>query len=279
LLGSPGIAIGNIVGSNIANILLILGIAAAISPISVRQSALRRDGVFVLLSASAFWAIGLALPLDRLVGSAFLACLAAYLYYAYRQEMVGAPAGHTAAFEKIKAHDELSESDVAQTVAAPGVALGTRLASTTVWLMPLLMAIGGLIAVIFGGKLLVDGAIGIAKTAEVSEAVIGLTIVAIGTSLPELVTSIIAALRGHGDIALGNVLGSNIYNILGIGGVTAVVAPTAIPPELVHFDCFIMVGVSVLLLVVARTGNCVSRSEGVAMFLGYSAYLYAIWPA
>jgi cation:H+ antiporter len=279
LLGSPGIAIGNIVGSNIANILLILGIAATISPISVRQNALRRDGVFVLATAAAFWAIGLSLPLNRLVGSAFLTGLAAYLYYAYRQEMAGAPEGHTAAFGKMEAHDELPDGDVTHTASPPAMPPGTRLAKAAAWVGPLVMAIGGLIAVILGGKLLVDGAIGVAGSAGISEPVIGLTIVAIGTSLPELVTSIIAALRGHGDIALGNVLGSNIYNILGIGGITAVIAPTLIPPQIVHFDSLIMVGVSVLLLVVARTGNCVSRGEGTAMFLGYSAYLYAIWSA
>lgn len=276
MIGSPGIAIGNIVGSNIANVLLILGLAAAISPIAVGPNALRRDAVLALLAAAALTAIGFMLTLDHSVGLLFLACLAAYIYYAYRQETAGAPAGHTAAFEKIEAHDELNENDLAKVVAAPVMALGTRLANTAAWVMPLLMAIGGLIAVIFGGMLLVDGAIGIAKSAEVSEAVIGLTIVAIGTSLPELVTSIIAALRGHGDIALGNVLGSNIYNILGIGGVTALVAPTAIPPEIVRFDCLVMVGVSVLILILGRTGHRISRAEGAALVAGYAAYLYAV---
>ena len=119
MIGSPGIAIGNIVGSNIANVLLILGLAAAISPIAVGPNALRRDAVLALLAAAALTAIGFMLPLDHSVGLLFLACLAAYIYYAYRQETAGAPAGHTAAFEKIEAHDELNENDLAKVVAAP----------------------------------------------------------------------------------------------------------------------------------------------------------------
>jgi len=108
------------------------------------------------------------------------------------------------------------------------------------------------------------------------KAVIGLTIVAVGTSLPELVTSVIAALRGHGDVAFGNVLGSNIYNILGIGGTVAVIAPMEIPPEMVRFDCLVMVGASVLILILGRTGNRISRAEGAALVAGYAAYLYAV---
>jgi cation:H+ antiporter len=271
LYGSPGIAVGNIVGSNIANILLVLGLAATISPIVVRQNALRRDGLIVLVTAAIFCAVGFALPLDRLIGSVFLLALAAYIYFAYRQEVAGAPTGHTAAFEKLEAHAELPE------IAIAPVPFPTSRSSAALW-VPLLLAIGGLTAVIFGGALLVEGATGLARSARISETVIGLTIVAIGTSLPELVTSLIAALRRHGDVALGNVLGSNIYNILGIGGATALIAPTVIPLEIVRFDSLVMVGVSILLLIVARTGNRIGRGEGMAMLLGYGGYLYAIWP-
>jgi cation:H+ antiporter len=113
---------------------------------------------------------------------------------------------------------------------------------------------------------------------SISETVIGLTIVAIGTSLPELVTSVIAAIRRHGDMALGNILGSNIYNILAIAGVTALIAPTAIPQPIVRFDSLVMLAVSILLLVFARTGNRITRGEGVVLLGCYGWYLFAIWP-
>ena len=277
MIGSPGIAIGNIVGSNIANVLLILGLAAAISPIAVGPNALRRDAVLALLAASALTAIGFVLPLDRFVGSLFLLCLAAYLYYAYRQETAGAPAGHTAAYEKGEARDEL-RAHRAGTAPRRPMGARRRLAKVAARLMPLIVAVGGLVAIVLGARLLVDGAIGIASAAGVSQAVIGLTIVAIGTSLPELVTSVIAAVRGHGDVAFGNVLGSNIYNILGIGGTVAVIAPTDIPPEIVRFDCLVMVGVSVLILILGRTASRISRGEGAALVAGYAAYLYAVSP-
>jgi cation:H+ antiporter len=277
LLGSPGIAVGNIVGSNIANILLILGISALITPIAVRELALKRDGAVVLVTATAFCGIGSVMPLDRFIGAIFLAALASYIFYAYRQEMAGAPAGHTAVYEKREALEELLDKRAvqAQVVTAGPTATGRTFAVVRI---PLAMALGGLIVVILGGKLLVDGATGIARSAGISETVIGLTIVAVGTSLPELVTSVIAALRRHADVALGNVLGSNIYNILGIGGVTALIAPTTIPLEIVRFDNLVMLGVSVLLLIVARTAYRVGRGEGMVLLAGYGAYVFAVWP-
>jgi|LNFM01.1.fsa_nt_gb cation:H+ antiporter len=276
LAGSPGIAVGNIVGSNIANILFILGIAAVITPVAVSQNALRRDGSFVLITAAAFCLVGTFASLDRLVGVVFVAGLASYIYYAYRQETAGAPDGHTAAFEKLEAHEEVFDSHLggSTTTTKPAVSAAT---SGLAW--PLGLAVLGLLLVVGGGKLLVDGATGIARSAGVSETLIGLTIVAVGTSLPELVTSVIAALRRHADVALGNVLGSNIYNILGIGGVTALIAPTTIPPEIVRFDSLVMLVVSGLLLVVARTGYTIGRLEGCILIGAYAVYLAALWPA
>ncbi len=278
MIGSPGIAIGNIVGSNIANVLLILGLAAAISPIAVGPNALRRDATLALLAAFAFTAVGFLLPFDRLVGLLFLASLAAYIYYAYRQETGGAPAGHTAAFEKGEAREELRRRDGATAPGRP-VSVRRRLVKLAARLLPLILAVGGLAAIILGARLLVGGAVGIASAAGVSQAVIGLTVVAIGTSLPELVTSVIAALRGHSDVAFGNVIGSCIYNILGIGGTVAVIAPTEIPPEILRFDCLVMVGVSALILILGRTGNRISRAEGAALVAGYATYLYVVAPA
>lgn len=276
LLGSPGIAVGNIVGSNIANILLILGISALLLPISVSRQALRRDGVVMFAAAVIFVALGqLGLPLDRLVGALLVAGLIVYLRYAYLQEKSGAREGHTAAFEKREAHDELAFMPSGGAANLVGAA-SSRLTAIQV---PLLMAVGGLAVVVLGGKLLVEGAIGLARHAGLSETLIGLTIVAVGTSLPELVTSVIAAIRRHSDVALGNILGSNIYNILGIGGVTALLAPTTIPAEIVRFDALVMLVATAALLVIARTGFRIGRLEGAALLAGYGLYLFAIWPA
>lgn len=276
LRGSPGIAIGNIVGSNIANILLILGIAAMITPVAVSRMALVRDGAVVVATALAFMAASMLVAFDGRIGAMFVTALAGYLYYAYRQERAGAPDGHTAAFEKREAHDEVLAFD-AGALESPKPVHREEKPVAGLWRSLGLVAIG-LVLVILGGKLLVEGAIGTARSAGLSETVIGLTIVAIGTSLPELVTSIVAAVRGHSDVALGNVLGSNIYNILGIGGLTALIAPTTIPPEVVSFDGPIMVAVSVVLLLVAWTGNRISRAEGALLSAAYAGYLIAIWP-
>jgi len=273
LMGSPGIALGNIVGSNIANILLILGISALIAPISVNEQALRRDGSFVLATAVLFVVIGLLFPYDRIIGVLLLSLLILYLFLAYRQEAAGATAGHTAAFEKAEAHDELLDGH------ARGAAAIVASRDVSSILIPLGIAIAGLVVVILGGRLLVTGAIDIARQFHISESVIGLTIVSIGTSLPELVTSVIAALRRHSDVALGNILGSNIYNILGIGGATAAIAPTVIPPEILRFDAMVMLGASVALLFVARTGLRIGRWEASALLAGYGLYLFVIWPS
>ena len=270
LAGSPGIAVGNIVGSNLANILLILGLSAALSPIVVTSRALARDGVLVLATAIAFGLVGYFWSLDRLVGILFLATLAAYLFYAWRQESVGAN-GHTAALEKAAATEIVHEGAPLH-LSAPEAASGTAGV-----LLSLAFAIGGLVLIMLGGRFLVDGAIDLARSLGVSETVIGLTIVAVGTSMPELVTSVLAALRRQSEVALGNVLGSNIYNTLGIGGVTAVIHPTTVPAQIVNFDNPVMIGASVLLLVFAATGLRISRREGLALLSGYVLYVILIW--
>ncbi len=186
LAGSPGIAIGNIVGSSISNILRILGLSALITPMAVQSKALRRDGVAVVVSALLFAMISYFGNLDRITGSIFVILLAAYLIYAYRQETVPAAAadGHTSAFEKAEAFGELHDRVVGR-----GGDAETRAEKTAI-VIPLLMAVGGLAVVVVGGKLLVDGAIGIARSYDMTETVIGLTIVAVGTSMPEFVTSV-----------------------------------------------------------------------------------------
>lgn len=272
LAGSPGIALGNIVGSNIANILLILGLSALVFPIVVPSAALRRDGVVGAVAAAALLAVGLFWTLDRVVGVAFLLGLTSYLVYAWRQESAST-GDHTAAFEKAQALEEVHPGGLAQHAEHPPGGFWRGVPASIGFVVV------GLALVVGGGGFLVEGATGLARGLGVSESVIGLTIVAVGTSMPELVTSLVAAVRRHADVALGNVLGSSIYNVLGIGGVTALIAPTAVPPEIAGFDMFVMLGVALLLLVLARSGWRIGRREGGLLLALYAGYLLWIWPS
>ena len=257
LTGSPGIAVGNVVGSNTANILLILGLAALISPLATSPKAFRRDGTVVLLAAMACVAVVLYGQLDRLIGGALVLLLIAYLVYTYRRERV--------------VHDASAVMHEAEATAADPT-------PTRLW-MATLFAIGGLALTVLGADLLVDSSIRLAAAAGIPETIVGVTIVAVGTSLPELVTSVLAAIRRQSDVAFGNVVGSNIYNVLGILGVTAIVEPVAVPPEIAKLDIWIMLTATVLLLVFAVSGWRLSRVEGtsfLAIYAGYLVYLAAV---
>ncbi len=251
MAGAPGIAVGNVVGSNIANILLILGIAAVISPMVIHREAFRRDGPVMLGAALLMTAVALYGWAGRGVGAVFVVLLVAYMIYGYvsdrRQQDAAAKLHAAEAEEVMPAH--------------PAIWSG------------LVMAIGGIAAVVFGADLLVDGAIVIARDLGMSESLIGLTLVAIGTSLPELVTSVMAAIRRHGDVAFGNVVGSNIFNVLGILGVTALVEPIAVPAEIAGFDVWVMLATSLLLLAFAASGWRLTRGEGALFVAAYAAYI------
>ncbi|SDY10814.1 calcium/sodium antiporter [Citreimonas salinaria] len=249
LADSPGIAYGNIVGSNIANILLIGGLAALLFPIAVARAALRRDGAVMLAVAVGFSIVAALMPLGRVVGSGFLLALVAYIVFTFMIERRNAPP---------------APADGAK----PATGIG----------LSVLIAIGGLACVIVGGGFLVDGAVSLARGFGISETVIGLTIVAVGTSMPEMVTSVVAALKRQSDVAFGNIIGSNIYNILGIGGATALIAPGAVPAEIVSFDNLVMIAVSLVIVGFAWTGMKIVRWEGAALLAGYVAYVYVIWP-
>ncbi len=251
LKGLDGIAVGNIVGSNIANVLLILGAAAVISPIAVRPEAIRRDGMFVIGATLLFLAI--ALTTERLLwwhGVLCLGLLAATALVTWRQERQGGTAS-----------GELHAAEAEEVQAVP--------------LNPVLAAIlvaGGIGLLVVGGNLMIDAAVNIARAFGIPEVVIGLTLVAVGTSLPELVTSVIAAIRRHSDIALGNILGSNLYNILGILSVAALISPTSIPPEIARTEMWVMAAATMLLLPAMLTGR-VGRGLAAAMLAGYAAYV------
>lgn len=267
LIGAPGIAYGNIVGSNIANMLLIVGVSAMLYPIAIGSAALRRDGVFMIAVAVVFAVLAAIMPMERWIGVLFISVLCAYIYVAFRQEtQPSSPPDHGALHDKTQALQSVD----------PGTIPATEPAGPIIW--PLMLTIGGLVLVILGGYLLVEGAVTLAQSFGISETVIGLTIVAVGTSLPELVTSILAAIRKQTDVAFGNIVGSNIYNILFIGGATALIAPGDVPSGIVRFDNLVMVGVSLVLVFFAWTGLRIARWEGLALLAGYGVYAYVLWP-
>jgi len=250
---APGIALGNVVGSNIANILLILGIAAIIAPLRCDPRAFRRDGPVLVLATGAVIAVAWGGEFGRLVGVFFVMALAVYVSMVYRIER--------------RAHDASARMHAEEAVLAETPRLGIP-GRFRPWLS-IAMTLAGMGLIVWGADLMVAGAVDLARTLGVSEAIIGLTIVAVGTSLPELATSVAAAFRRESDIAFGNIMGSCIFNLLGILGITALVMPIALPPDLPMSDLWIMAGVTVLFLVFAGTGGGLSRIEGAIFLAGY----------
>ncbi len=254
--GSPGIAWGNVVGSNLANSLLILGTASLILPMVVPRGPLWRDGGLALVATIALWIVASTTGITVAIGVGFLAFLCAYLGYAYWAERTQ-PVGASALHEKA---ESLEVTD-------------THLHDKEPLWRSILILVGGIVLIVLGGRWLVEGAVDLARLVGMSEAVIGLTVIAIGTSLPELVTSVIAAYKGASAVALGNVLGSNIFNLLLIGGVTAVIAPGTIPGEITNYGLPLLIATSVLLMIFAATGRRISRVEGGILLVIYVVQL------
>lgn len=243
LKGVPDISVGNIVGSNIANILLIVGVTAIVWPIRVGAATVRWDTAFMIGSALLLVPLFALGEIGRIAGFVLVSALAAYLFWTFLKSR----------------HNTTEDKDV------------TFQASIVV---SLLWVAFGLSALLFGARFLVDGAVSVARGFDVSEAFIGLTIVAVGTSLPELATSLIAALRRQSDIAIGNIIGSNIFNVLGILGVTALIAPIPVAGRFLTFDLPIMIGVSLLLAGLLLTRPQIGRGVGAVMLLGYAVYVF-----
>ena len=257
LEGSPGIAVGNVVGSNIANILLILGVSAIIYPMAVDPKGFKRDAIMLVVAALACLAVVLYGWIGLVIGIIFIVALAAYIFYVYRQEK-------TAPDEAALVAEHRAE-DAPRGPNALVLSIG--------------MAVAGIAITIFGARFLVDGAIGLAKGFGISDTIIGLTIVAVGTSMPELITSVMAAIRKHSDVAYGNIIGSNIYNILFILGATSIIQPIDIPDQIAQLDIWVMLAATALLVFFARSGFKLQRWEGFAFlgaYVAYTAYLISI---
>jgi cation:H+ antiporter len=246
--GHADIVLGNVVGSNIANVLAMIGVAALFAPILIDGSTVRRDGTILLLVSMVFVGLCLRGSIDWPVGLAMVASLAAYTVWSFW---------------------------AARRAQAPAIAdLGDEIeeAPSKPWLA-MVFTVGGIGGVVLGADLLIDGAVKVARLAGLSEAVIGLSLVAFGTSLPEIATAGMAAWRGHSDLAIGNALGSNLFNILAIAGITALVVPVPVAAELLAFDLWVMLGVTVGLLLLLTVGRRIGRLEGTVLVGGYVLYI------
>ena len=240
--GAGDICFGNVVGSNVANIALILGVTTLIRPISVNRLLIRWEIPFMILITVVTYYIGLKQFVGRGYGIGLLILFGVYLIHCMKSPQV-----------TVEVEDATARKKYATLVS---------------------MVVLGIVGLGVGGLLFVNGARDIARALGVSEAVIGLTVVALGTSLPELITSVIAAVRGHSDISLGNIVGSNIFNILLVIGATSVIQPYSVSPDryLTMVGMPMMMALAVLILPFSMTGNRISRTEGALFFLLYVMY-------
>ena len=251
-LGAPGIAVGNVMGSNIANILLILGVAALITPLSADKKGFKRDATALTVSALFFMVAILMGEATRTWGIIAITMLVAYIVVAYR---TGKSFGDEGV---ITTEARFAERHLKLDLAV---------------MMDLGIVIAGFLILGFGGDLLVRSSVNLAREWGLSETFIGLTIVALGTSAPELVVSILAALKRQTDVALGNIIGSNLFNVLAVLGVTSVTFSVPIAGGLAGFDIWVMLAATALLVWVAWSDYKITRREGMVLLACYAAYI------
>ena len=252
LTGNPGLATGNIVGSNIANVLLIVGAAALLAPMAKRKSKLYRDGALLLICSALFVMLCWGGELDLPKGALLVIIFAVFIGSAYWRD-INDPGASAERGEEVEEIGKVPEK------------------AWVAWAA----AIGGLAGIALGADLMVAGGVSIARTMGLGEEVIGLTLIAIGTSLPELAASVVAARRGHADVAIGNVVGSNMFNMLAIAGVVSMAAPLPVPTTMLAFDLWVMLGAAVLIIPAMFGWIGISRLGGVVLLVLYGAYLVA----
>ena len=251
LSGTSGIAMGNVVGSNTANILLILGATCMVAPVLVDPKAIMRDGI-MLLGASVFFVwISLLGHIGSTIGAAMVLVLVIYFVQAYLRERKN---GSASAKLHERETEEFKDIEINMWAA---------------WAF----FIFGLAGVIYGADLLVESGTEIARSLGVSEEVIGITIIAFGTSLPELAASVVAAFRGHTDVAVGNIVGSNLFNILLVAGGVAAVHPLDVPEQIQRFDLWVMLAATIGLFAYLALGKRFRRREGVLLLSAYGGYV------
>ncbi len=256
-VGSPGLAVGNIVGSNIFNVGMILGIAALVRPLKIHGSTLKREWPVMLLAALLLHLLARDGLIDRTEGLFFLCALVIFVaFLVWISKLEPQQPGEDGS-------DEVATASFGKTGAA---ALALNLGAVMIGV--------GLLS--GGAHLLVQGAVGIASSLGVSETVIGLTVVAAGTSAPELITSLVAGYRGQDDLAVANVVGSNIFNVLAIGGGAALVLPLSVPEEVLVRDDLWMLALTLALFPLMRTGLRITRGEGALLLGAFVAYLVVL---
>ena len=253
--GHAGIALGNVIGSNISNILLVLGIAALIYPIAIDSKLGKFDGISMVLATVlviAFMMTGGELSLIE--GVILLLSLIAYLLITLRNT------------RRDKAMAEAQIHEIEEQVHV----------SVNSWQAGGLVAIG-IACLVFGADFLVGGAVSLARILGMSEAVIGLTLVAVGSSAPELATSVVAAFRRHSDVAMGNIVGSNLFNLLGILGIASIAAPIDVDPVFIKFDVWVLLAATLVLFGLMRFGKKIGRIMGGILALGYISYIVTLF--
>jgi cation:H+ antiporter len=247
LEGASGLAIGNVVGSNIANIFLVLGVAGLLMPIAVEPGSLKNDGWMLLAGTGLFIVLALGSKIEVVAGLVLLVFFIFFFYCSYMQGKKG--------LHKIDEVENIPQS-------------------LFKIILYLLLGFAGLL---YGADILVEGCIGIARKFGVTDAVIGLTVIAFGTSLPELAATVVSAFRRQSDVALGNVVGSNIFNIIGIVGVVSVITPLDVPARVMGFDLWIMLAATLVLMpYMIGKRHSLTRFEGLILFSAYVIYIGAI---
>ncbi len=255
---APGIALGNVVGSNTANILLVLGLPALLAMLHTSECDSRKNYVFMLLASVLFIGLAFCGIFNLYSGAILLAALGLVLWNAFRE----AHAHRKACGQPCEDNDELDGLEEADP-------------NMPYWKISIYLVLG-LIGLPMGAHLLVDNATVIARTYGVTETVIGLTLVAVGTSLPELATTVMAALRRQADVALGNVIGSNMFNLLAIVGIATLVGPIPVDPEFLQFDLWVMLGASLLLIPFVFFKKDITRGWGLLLTLLYGVYVISL---
>lgn len=271
LEGAGGIAIGNVVGSNIANVLLVLGMPALIAATPCGETGATRNALFMVAVTLVFIALCFFTPIGLTAGLILLALLGVFLGAStmvaqkHRKEQKAiAAAAAGAAVADVSLDDADDGLDEVEDV------------PDSIWIALIYIGLG-LVGLPLGAHFTITGATSIATAWGVSEAVIGLTVIALGTSLPELATTVMAAIRQHGAVAIGNVIGSNIFNLLAIIGITAVVVPIDVPPEVLKLDIWVMFACALLLTGLAGLRVCLGRISGLAMTAAYALYIATVY--
>lgn len=243
--GNPGISIGNVVGSNIANLALVLGITAMIFPVAVAHKILRQDWLVMVFATVLFFLLSLDGELTAIDGVIFIVSLLGYLGFLYFVNKAS-----------------VNEQEIE----------GAEAKSKTFFMLFLLL-LAGFVGLYFGSEWFLKGAINIAKEHHIDDYIIGVTVVAFGTSVPELATSAVAAYRQHSDISIGNLIGSNIFNIFAVLGITSTIKPLPVPDEVLNNNIYWMLGVALILFPMIYFNKSINRWNGLLLFLLYIAYI------